>query len=152
MKLDLPEEILSPIAENISIALQPYLLKKIEIKSNALFGHGSPVTSIAITSDSKQIISGSDDRTIRIWDIQTSRELNILRGHVDTVTSIAVISDNKQIISGSLDKTIRIWDIESFIRIHKELERTSLDKHYFYMHYLLHKHLLTLIVLILVLL
>jgi len=60
------------------------------------------------------IISGSDDRTIRIWDDKTGAAIgNPLRVHTDCVRSIAYSPDGRHIISGSMDCTIRIWDAET---------------------------------------
>ena len=73
-----------------------------------LEGHINTVQSVAITSDNKYIISGSSDKTIRIWNLLEKRQEAVLEGHTNSVTSIAITSDNKYIISGSEDKTIRI--------------------------------------------
>ena len=66
-----------------------------------LEGHTSYVNSVAITSDNKYIISGSDDNTIRIWNLLKKRQETVLEGHTSYVNSIAITSDNKYIISGS---------------------------------------------------
>ena len=73
---------------------------------------------MAVTSDSKYIISGSGDpfdddseNTIRIWNLLEKRQEAVLEGHTSAVQTVAVISDNKYIISGSRDKTIRIWNL-----------------------------------------
>ena len=50
-----------------------------------LEGHTSSITSITITSDNKYIISGSDDKTIRIWNLLEKRQEIVLEGHNDTV-------------------------------------------------------------------
>jgi WD40 repeat protein len=57
------------------------------------------------------VISGSDDKTIKIWDVGTGTEKFTLAGHTDSVNAIAVTPDGKTVISGSLDKTIKIWDL-----------------------------------------
>ena len=72
-------------------------------------GHTSSVNTVAVTSDNKHIISGSSDKTIRIWNLLEKTQETILQGHTDSVWTVAVTSDNKYIISGSSDKTIRIW-------------------------------------------
>ena len=58
----------------------------------------------------QKIISGSVDRTIKIWDANTGICLQTLKGHSDGVTSVAFSPDGTRIISGSYDKTIKIWD------------------------------------------
>jgi len=59
-------------------------------------------------------VSGSDDRTIRVWDAETGNALGApLLGHTDCVQSVAISPDGSRIVSGSHDKTIRVWDAET---------------------------------------
>jgi WD40 repeat protein/predicted Ser/Thr protein kinase len=78
-----------------------------------LRGHTSWVYCIAISPDGKRIVSGSIDRTIKIWDAVTGVDVMTLRGHLDTVNSVVFSPDGRRIVSGSWDKTIKIWDAES---------------------------------------
>jgi len=60
------------------------------------------------------IISGSKDRTIRIWDAETGTAVgDPLYGHIGSVFSVAYSPNGRHIISGSFDSTIRIWDAET---------------------------------------
>lgn len=76
-------------------------------------GHSGQVLSIAFTSDSKLMASGSVDKTIVLWDPATGTQLRTLKGHTGTVGSVAISPDDKQLASGSADNTIKIWDIAS---------------------------------------
>jgi WD40 repeat protein len=61
------------------------------------------------------IVSGSDDNTIRLWDVNNDNNMEcikILEGHTSWITSIAVLP-NGMIVSGSWDKTIRVWDVNN---------------------------------------
>jgi WD40 repeat protein len=58
-------------------------------------------------------VSGSNNKTIKIWDAETGQAPLTLRGHASTVYSVAFSPDGKRIVSGSLDKTIKIWDSET---------------------------------------
>ena len=80
--------------------------------SETLVIHGrSPVAAVAFSSDDKRIVSGSWDKTIRVWDTATGQQVGeALRGHENSVRSVAFSSDDKRIVSGSWDKTIRVWD------------------------------------------
>lgn len=70
--------------------------------------------SISFSPDGKQIISGSNDAKIRVWDLQTGDEVSpALQGHTDTILSLCLSPKGTQIASGSNDKTIRIWDFVS---------------------------------------
>src|SRR5437762_3119905 len=64
------------------------------------------------------IISGSNDNSIKIWDLETGECIHTLLGHHRSVISVCLTSDNKKIISGSRDKSIKIWDLETGECIH----------------------------------
>src|SRR6266550_9378058 len=77
-------------------------------------GHTDGVISVAFSQDSKRIVSGSSDKTIRVWDADTGEVVvGPLKGHTDRVISVAFSQDSKHIVSGSSDKTIRVWDAET---------------------------------------
>jgi WD40 repeat protein len=63
--------------------------------------------------DGKTIISGSDDKTIKLWDIKNGKILRSLEGHSGAVNSVVPTMDGKMIISGSDDKTEILWDIDT---------------------------------------
>ncbi|ETO23390.1 WD-40 repeat-containing protein [Reticulomyxa filosa] len=66
------------------------------------------------------ICSGSGDKTIRIWDIETTKQLNVFYGHEGRISSVKYGSNElginggaNTILSGSEDKSVRLWDIRS---------------------------------------
>jgi hypothetical protein len=88
-----------------------YRLRHISDQSiMTLRGHGDWISSTAFSPDGKRIVSGSGDKTIKLWDTETGDELMTLRGHEECVKSVALSPDGKRIVSGSDDKTVRIWD------------------------------------------
>jgi WD40 repeat protein len=76
-----------------------------------LTGHQAAVMSVAITPHDRRIISGSGDKTIKIWDMENGQELQTLKGHTSGITQVLVTPDGSRIISGSEDWTIMIWRI-----------------------------------------
>ena len=75
-----------------------------------LRGHTGSVYSAAFSPDGKRIVSASWDETVRIWDVQTGKELQKLEGHTKVVSSASFSPDGKRIVSASWDNTVRIWD------------------------------------------
>ncbi|MFM6672699.1 MAG: WD40 repeat domain-containing protein, partial [Dolichospermum sp.] len=69
--------------------------------------HSDSVTAIAFTPDGKTVISGSSDKTIKVWDLETGQEKFTLLGHSHWVRAIAVTPDGKTAISGSGDNAIK---------------------------------------------
>ncbi|MBD2340169.1 ribosome assembly protein 4 [Calothrix sp. FACHB-156] len=76
-------------------------------------GHQDSVTSIAFSSDGKKLASGSEDKTIKLWDITTGKLLQTFSGHGDVIKTIALSSDGQKLASGSKDKTIKLWDVST---------------------------------------
>jgi WD40 repeat protein len=73
-------------------------------------GHTDWVSSVIFSPDGLRIISGSYDRTVRIWNTMTGRLLTVCDGHTSRICSIALSPEGTKMISGSYDKTARIWD------------------------------------------
>jgi WD40 repeat protein len=78
-----------------------------------LKGHEDRVTSVAISADSQWVVSGSEDKTVCVWDLQTGKQRNLLKGHEAEVTSVAISVDSQRIVSGSGDGTVWVWDTET---------------------------------------
>ncbi|HAG81255.1 MAG TPA: hypothetical protein DCL61_08790, partial [Cyanobacteria bacterium UBA12227] len=73
-----------------------------------LTGHTRKIQAVAVTADGKQIISGSNDHTLKVWDLETGKEFFTFEGHLSHVVALAVTTDGKQVISGSSDRTIKV--------------------------------------------
>ena len=68
------------------------------------------VKDIAFSPDGNTLASAMDNRTVRLWDIQTGERPRILTGHKDIVFSVAFSPDGNTLTSGSHDGTLRLWD------------------------------------------
>ncbi|MBE9143597.1 hypothetical protein [Planktothrix mougeotii] len=78
-----------------------------------LVGHTDEILALEVTPDSQWLISGSEDHTIKVWDIATGQEIYTLTGHTGSVLTLVLTSDGKQVISGSADHTIKVWSLET---------------------------------------
>jgi guanine nucleotide-binding protein subunit beta-2-like 1 protein len=76
----------------------------------ALNGHSETVSSAVLSSDGQFALSGSWDKTMRLWDLNTGSTVRTFQGHTKDVNSVAFSGDNRQIVSGSRDKSIKLWN------------------------------------------
>jgi WD40 repeat protein len=65
-----------------------------------------------MSHDGKTVISGSDDHTLKLWDLDTGKEIYTFIGHKDWVTTLAISPDGKKAISASRDKTLKLWNLQ----------------------------------------
>ncbi len=76
-------------------------------------GHELAVVAVAISPDSSFIATASKDKSIKLWELKTGRELRSFLGHEMTVSSVRFSPDGKHLLSGSYDKTARLWEVSS---------------------------------------
>jgi len=78
--------------------------------------------SVAISSDDQFVVSGSGDKTIRVWSLTSGLAIQVLRGHDGQVLSINLSRDDKYLVSGSgnpsplvycEDYSVRVWDLST---------------------------------------
>jgi Tol biopolymer transport system component len=74
-------------------------------------GHSGFVTMVSFSPDGKRIVSGSNDKTIKVWDAQTGQETLTLEGHEYAVTMVSFSPDGKRIVSGGEGGTVKVWNI-----------------------------------------
>ncbi|KAG1145207.1 hypothetical protein G6F37_005593 [Rhizopus arrhizus] len=75
-------------------------------------GHELPTQITQFTINKSNILSASDDKTVRIWDIPTGNNVNLFEEHEDYVRAGVVSQENPNlVISGSYDQTVKLWDM-----------------------------------------
>jgi WD40 repeat protein len=71
------------------------------------------VTGCAVTPDGQRVVSVSDDRTLKVWGLDSHRVLATFEGHTGGVTACAVTPDGRRVVSASWDRTLKVWDFKS---------------------------------------
>ncbi|MFH7026590.1 MAG: DnaJ domain-containing protein [Heteroscytonema crispum UTEX LB 1556] len=78
-----------------------------------LKGHSAAVNAIAISPDGYTLVSGSDDKTVRLWNLKTGKWLYIFAGQAEAVLSVAISPDGRILASGSVDRKITSWKLDT---------------------------------------
>jgi len=68
-----------------------------------------------VTADGQRAVSGSEDRTVRVWGLVAGQCLVTLEGHTGPVRGVAVTADGQRVVSGSEDGTLRVWDLPPIV-------------------------------------
>ncbi len=76
-----------------------------------LRGHSDVVRRVQFSPNGKWIVSGSDDKTIRIWEVATGKEIRVIRGNEYAVKCIACSPNGQYVASGDINDAVHIWDI-----------------------------------------
>ena len=76
-------------------------------------GHTVAVQSVAFSPNGAFFVSGSVDKTVKLWDVQTGGVVKTFLGHTGTVRCVSISLDQARIASGSRDETIRLWDVQT---------------------------------------
>ncbi len=87
-------------------------LEEISIEQT-LSGHSGLVNALVATPNRQTLISGSEDTTIRIWDLVTGEQRQLLSGHTGPIQALDVSTNSRILASGSADATIKLWDLQT---------------------------------------
>ncbi len=70
---------------------------------------------MAFSPDGRRALSGSDDNTVRLWEVDTGRSLRVLEGHSDRVWSVAFGPDGSYAFSAADNGVMRVWDLTELV-------------------------------------
>ncbi len=88
-------------------------------------GHNGVINSVAISPDDRYVLSGSDDKTMKLWELSSGDEIRTFVGHTDSVNSVVISPDGLYILSGSGDKTMKLWNLSSGAEIRSFVGHTK---------------------------
>ncbi|HVD99914.1 MAG TPA: caspase family protein [Cytophagaceae bacterium] len=74
-------------------------------------GHSASVKAVAISPDGRFLVTGSRDRTAKLWDLQTGMEMRTYNGHEHTVNGVQFSPNGKYLATSSADNTFRVWNV-----------------------------------------
>jgi WD40 repeat protein/serine/threonine protein kinase/Flp pilus assembly protein TadD len=80
------------------------------VEPSEVFYHGGEVLSVAFSPDGKTVLTGSSDKTARLWDAATGRPLGQAMEHSSLVWAVGFSPNGRTVLTGSRDKTARLWD------------------------------------------
>ena len=93
-------------AENSESAGKEFKLER------EISGHGGAITSLApLPNEQAQVVSGSADGTVRIWNVQDGQQLKQF-GHESPILSVAVLGSGKRVLSTGKNRQARLWNVE----------------------------------------
>ena len=110
------EEFLEGVHSNDARIRLDDLLKTSTPKDSTFLGHDGPVNAVAFAPDGQTVLSGSDDTTLRLWDVATGDPIHIFEGNGGRINSVAFAPDGQTVLSGSASRTLRdttlkLWNV-----------------------------------------
>ena len=83
--------------------------------------HPDNVRVAKFSPDGRKVLTASGDKSARLWDVETGKELRVFVGHAAQISSASFSADGGQILTTSDDKTARVWDAETGEQLHATL-------------------------------
>ena len=108
------------LKRNIGLTLITTILMLAALLSSALaaerpeifvqLGHTHDIDTFQFSPDAKYLVTGSDDLTVKLWDVASGMEVRTFRGHQASIKTVAVSADGRQVLSGDSKGGIKLWD------------------------------------------
>ena len=86
-------------------------------EARTIAGHSATIRTVAISPDGKTLATGSEDKTVKLWNLDTGELIDTIAGHSDPIKSVAFSPDGKILASACnmafQDGTIKLWDTDT---------------------------------------
>eukprot|EP01100_Stratorugosa_tubuloviscum_P011733 TRINITY_DN5314_c0_g2_i1.p1 TRINITY_DN5314_c0_g2~~TRINITY_DN5314_c0_g2_i1.p1 ORF type:complete len:470 (-),score=164.21 TRINITY_DN5314_c0_g2_i1:80-1489(-) len=96
------------------ITIEPWEIPTIKRKS--FVGHSDEINYVTFFPNSNLFATGSNDKTVKIWDLKSGDEKKILKGASQAVASLAISQNNEFILAGCNDNSLRLWTNQGVLR------------------------------------
>lgn len=97
--------------------------KMVTLKS--LSNHIQSVSSVAISPDGKIVATGSWDKTVKLWNLESGNLVATLCGHTDGILSLSFSPDGERLVSAGFDKTVKVWSVKTGLLLNNLLGHTD---------------------------
>jgi hypothetical protein len=84
---------------------------------STIHGHADTILAIAFAPDGSSIASASYDKLVKLWDVNTGKQIKSLKEHSDAVYAVAFMPDGKRLVSAAGDRTLKVWDLTAGKRL-----------------------------------
>jgi WD40 repeat protein len=73
--------------------------------------HAGRVLGLALSADGRRLVTGGEDKLVRLWDATSGKQLQAFKGHSEVVNSVAMTPDGRRAVSAGLDRVVRVWGL-----------------------------------------